>query len=544
MPFDESFDLVSVGSGAAAVIASLVAKSKGQTSVIIEKSDKFGGSTAFSGGVLWMPLNPYLRDGDSMEAALKYFESTTGECTEASSLERRKAFIENSPKSIEFVRRYGMQFEHSNWPDYYSDRPGGSKEGRSLNAPLFDLRELGEWQDKVACHPNMPPVPVNTPDYVRLTNAKRYYKATLLGALSGLRILRNTLFGRKYRGSGVAVQGRLLQVALREKLPIWMESKVSSLIEENGRVVGVVVERDGVQRRVEARRGVLLNMGGFAHNPEIRNKHQPYGLDPRWAWSCPGDTGDLLGQAQALGGYTDLMDESIWVPGSMEPDGTSYMNVPTNTSKPHHITVDGNGRRFANEAVAYMEFGQRMIKATQPIWTIIDSRGRAKYPWGPCLPGNTPEKLISNGYFKRDNTIEGLAAQCDLDPKALRETVERFNGFARKGVDEDFGRGDSVNNKFYGDPTNKPNPSLGEIGKAPFYAVKMVLTSVGTAGGLLTDVDARVLRKGGGVIEGLYATGNTAATVMGRCYLGAGASIGASFVFGYLAARHAVGAND
>ena len=169
MPFDESFDLVIVGSGAAAVIASLVAKSKGQTSVIIEKSDKFGGSTAFSGGVLWMPLNPYLRDGDSMEAALKYFESTTGECTEASSLERRKAFIENSPKSIEFVRRYGMQFEHSNWPDYYSDRPGGSKEGRSLNAPLFDLRELGEWQDKVACHPNMPPVPVNTPDYVRLT---------------------------------------------------------------------------------------------------------------------------------------------------------------------------------------------------------------------------------------------------------------------------------------------------------------------------------------------------------------------------------------
>ena len=544
MSFDESFDFIIVGSGASAVAAALVAKSHGMSAVIIEKSDTFGGSTAYSGGVLWMPLNPFLRDGDSMEAALKYFDATVGAPSPASSMERRRAFIENSPKSIEFIQRYGMQFVHSHWPDYYSDRPGGSKEGRSLSAALFDLRELGDWQDKVAHSPRVPEVPVNTPDFVRMTNARTYYKATLLAALSGWRLMLNKLLGRKVRGSGVAVQGRLLQIALRENLPIWLESKVASLIVENDRVVGVVVEQAGGQRRVEGRRGVLLNMGGYAHNPEIRNKHQPFGLDPRWAWSCPGDTGDLLGQTQELGAYTDLMDESIWVPGSMAADGTSFFNAPTGTGKPHHIMVDGEGRRFVNEATAYMEIGQKMIQAKQPVWTIIDSQGRAKYPWGPCLPGSTPEEWIRNGYFKRDDTLDGLAKQCGIDPATLRETVDRFNGFARKGVDEDFERGDSVNNRFIGDITHKPNASLGEISTGPFYAVQMVLTNVGTAGGLITDEKARVLRKDGSAIEGLYATGNTSATVMGRAYLGAGASIGSSFVFGYIAARHAVGAND
>ncbi|MBA3056111.1 MAG: FAD-binding protein [Sphingomonadales bacterium] len=544
MPFDESFDLVVVGSGASAVAAACVAKSQGLTSVIIEKLDKFGGSTAYSGGVFWMPLNPYLEQGDSMEDALRYFEATAGDSGPASSLERRKTFIENSPKVIALLQQHGMQFEHSRWPDYYSDRPGGSKEGRSLNAPLFDLCELGEWQDKVGHSPNMPQVPVNTPDYCRMTNAKTSFKAKLLAAEAGWMMLKNVLLRRKVRGSGVAVQGRLLQIALREKLPIWLGTKVNSLIEENGRVVGVTVEQDGKERRIGATRGVLLNAGGYAHNRAIRDVHQPFGIDPRWNWSSPGDTGDLIGQVEALGGYTDLMDEAIWVPGSMDADGTPYFNVPMGTGKPHHIAVDAKGSRFADETCAYMEFGQRMIRTGGQTWAIMDSQARKKYPWGPCLPGSTPEKWIESGYFIRDDTIEGLAVKCGMDPQTLRETVDRFNGFARKGVDEEFHRGESVNSRWVGGNTHKPNPALGEVSKPPYYAVKLCLTNVGTAGGLMTDEFARVVRQDGRPIEGLYATGNSTASVMGRAYLGAGASIGASLVFGYVAAKHAAAAND
>lgn len=537
--FDDCYDLIIVGSGAASVTAALVAKSRGQTALIIEKLDKFGGSTAYSGGVLWMPLNPYLHNGDSMEAALRYFEATAGDSGPASSLERRKAFITNSPKSIAFAQSYGMEFVHSEWPDYYSDRPGGSKEGRSLHAPLFDLRKLGEWQDKIGHSQYMPQVPVSTPDFCRLTNARTAFKAMLLAGSVGWQMFSSRLLGQKLRGSGVALQGRMLEIALRERLPIWMSTKVTSFVTEGDRVVGIKVERDGAVRTVQARRGVLLNSGGYAHNREIRDQYQPHGLDPRWTWSSPGDTADLLAEAEALGGYTDLMDESIWVPGSMAPDGTPFFNVPMGTGKPHHIAVDGTGSRFANESCAYMEFGQRMIRAGNNIWAIIDSRGRSKYAWGPCMPGSTPEKWVENGYFKRSDTIEGLAAQCGLDPAALRATVDRFNGFARDGVDQDFQRGESVNSKWVGDYSHKPNPSLGEISKPPYYAVKLCLSSVGTAGGLMTDEYSRVVRRDGTAIAGLYATGNAAATVMGRAYLGAGASIGASFVFGYIAAEHA-----
>ena len=541
---DDQFDFIIVGSGAASVGAALAAKSRGLKPLIIEKLDKFGGSTAFSGGVSWLPLNPYTKEKDTVEKALAYFEATTGDVGPASSLERRLAFINNAPEWVDLFRAQGVEFVCPNWPDYYNERPGGLREGRSLIVPPFDLRELGDWQDKVGFSPNLPQIPLATTEYLELTNIKTSFKAKMLGLRIGWRMLTAKLLGRKLRASGVAFQGRLLKVALRENIPIWLSSPVRHLVVEDGRVVGVEIEQNGVRRTIRASRGVLLNTGGFSHNKEMRDKYQPFGLDPRWAWSNPGDTGDMLPELEALGAYTEMMEESWWVPGSMLPSGKPVFNVPGQSGKPHHIVVSSKGERIGNETGAYMEFGQRMIKDGGPIWAIIDSQGRSKYGWAECPPGITPKSLIEQGYFLKDDSIEGLAAKCGIDPAGLRSTIERFNGYARTGVDPEFGRGDSANNGYIGDITHKPNPALGTLEKAPYYAVRLVLTDVGTSGGVMTDEYARVVRRDGTAIPGIYATGNLTASVLGRCYLGAGASIGASSVFGYIAAKHAAGAND
>jgi 3-oxosteroid 1-dehydrogenase len=253
----------------------------------------------------------------------------------------------------------------------------------------------------------------------------------------------------------------------------------------------------------------------------------------------------MIQAAMALGAQTDLMDEAWWMGTSMLPDGSNGgMHTPNDIGKPHCIVVDKHGQRFVNESNSYMEFGKAMYTAgAVPAWAIMDSRHRNSYPWGLALPGMTPKKLVEQGYFKKAATLAELADLCGVDPAGLVATVERFNGFARSGVDADFHRGESAYNRYYGDPTVKPNSCLGTIEKGPFYAVELVPGDVGTSGGIMTDEYARVLKADGSVIPGLYATGNSSAAVVGRVYPGAGASVGPSMTFGYIAALHAAGAN-
>jgi 3-oxosteroid 1-dehydrogenase len=269
----------------------------------------------------------------------------------------------------------------------------------------------------------------------------------------------------------------------------------------------------------------------------------------------------VLEAAISLGAATDCLDEAWWMLTSLGPDETFPQGASAvgggampfghhfDISLPHVIVVDQDGNRFTDEAGSYMENGQRLYERHRqtgrgiPAWAIIESRHRKRYLWGAEL-GRTPRAWLDSGYLKIAYTIEDLARVCGIDPAGLRRTVDRFNRFARAGVDEDYGRGGRQFDRYHGDPTNKPNPSLGAIEQPPFYAAAIYPSDVGTAGGLVTDADARVLREDGSVIEGLYATGNSTASVMGRTYPGAGASIGASFVFGYRAARHAVGLQD
>jgi 3-oxosteroid 1-dehydrogenase len=563
MHWDETFDFVIVGSGGASMCAALLCKTMGRRALIIEKQSKVGGSTGFSGGVWWIPNNHLMKRAgvdDSYERARLYFDSVVTYRGPASSDARREAYLRTGPEMLQFLEGQGMRFKYADgWPDYYDEKPGGQPRGRSVVAPLFDINHLGEWKTKLAMYPGMH-LPMGSEEYPTLFLAKRTTGGKLKGLALVGRILKAKLLGRDVRANGAAIQGRMLQLALREGLPIWTDAPVSELLVEGGKVVGVRTKRDGREVRVRALDGVLINAGGFSRSREMREQFQPKPNSWQWTNANPGDTGEMIREAMRLGAAVDCMNEAWWVVTSLGPNETlpygavNPEGVPIpfmhhlDLSLPYSIMVDQDGRRFCDEAGAYMEIGQRMYQRhaetgkAVPSWLVMDARQRKFYPWGTAAPGQVPEEWLKSGYMKKADSLDQLAGMCGVDTSGLAATVRRFNEFCRTGRDEDYGRGSRAFDRAHGDPTVKPNPNLGPIEQPPFYAVAMYPGDVGTAGGVVTDDHARVLRADGSVIEGLYATGNSTASVMGRCYPGAGASIGASFVFGYLAAKHA-GAN-
>ncbi|MFL6700022.1 MAG: FAD-binding protein [Vitreoscilla sp.] len=562
--WDEVADLVIVGSGGGSMCAALAAKRLGKRALIVEKQALVGGSTGFSGGVWWVPNNAVMKRAgvaDTAERARQYLDAVVDYDGPGTTPARRDAFIRTGPKMVDFLEREGMKFVYADgWSDYYDELPGGEPRGRSLLAELFDTRELGAWEPKLSRYKGFN-LPVPTDQFPALMLAKHTWggrKAAL--ALVG-RMIKGKLTGARLAGAGAAIQGRMLQIALREQLPIWTESPLAELIVEGGRVTGVAVRRAGAMVRVQAREGVLLNVGGFSRSAAMRERFQPRPNSNRWTNANPGDTGEGIEMAMALGAAVDCMDEAWWVVTSLGPDGQppkpgGYASDGTplpfmhhlDLSLPHSMMVDQLGERFCDEAGAYMEIGQRMYRREKetgkavPSWVVMDSRQRARYPWGTAQPGQVPQEWLDSGYMIKADSIDELATLTGIAADGLRRTVERFNGFCRSGVDIDFGRGSRAFDRCHGDPTIKPNPNLGAIERAPFYAVRMYPGDVGTAGGVVTDEHARVLRADGAAIDGLYATGNCTASVVGRCYPGAGASIGASFTFGYIAAHHALGA--
>jgi 3-oxosteroid 1-dehydrogenase len=542
--FDETHDLVIVGSGCASVTAALAAKALGARPLIIEKQALFGGSTAYSGGIGWLPNNPLL-DDDNEEDARTYLNHIVGEPGKASPIAKREAFLKEGPRAVQFLLDQGVKLIRVPWPDYYSDAPGGHKVGRTVSAALFDLRELGEWQDKVGFFYGFPRLPVGSFEFVDLTLAKTTWKGKRAAFRLGLNILRDKLTGARRVGSGNAVQGRFLKAALDHGIPLYMSTELAGLEVEDGRVVGVRVHDAKGERRIGASRGVLLNAGGFSRNPEMRRQYQPQPNTGEWTMVNPGDTGEVMQMAMALGADVDCMEEAWWTPGTLLPDGKyGGFHVPGESGKPHVIIVGPDGRRVGNEAGSYMEFGQRMYaRGAVPSWAILESRMLKNYSWGPLLPGKPIKPWVDNGYLTRAETIEELARKCGIDVAGFKAEIERFNLFAERGVDEDFQRGASHHNRAMGDPGHAPNPSLGKIEKGPFYAARIWPLDVGTSGGLDTAEHARVLRPDGTVIAGLYAAGNISAPVVGHSYPGAGASIGGGIAFGYVAARHALGAN-
>lgn len=551
--FEETFDWVVVGSGGGSMASGLLMRKVGKSVLILEKSEFAGGTTAKSGGVIWMPNNPFMDPGeDSLEKAIAYLDAVVGddEDTPGTSPEKRRTYVIEGSRMIEFLVREGVALERCSvfWPDYYDELPGGCKSSRTVSAKPFDKKELGDWAPRL--RQGFLEVPVRLEDGLKLPFAKFRWEYKLLFAKVAARIALGKLTGKHWVTAGAALQGRMLQAALKAGIDIRLESPVGELIVEDGKVLGVVATRDGIPWRVGARLGVLVNAGGFAKNQEMRDRYMP-GTRAEWSMVPDGDTGDLHRIMERHGGVLAQMDEMVGFQMTCAPGWeTDYVapNAQAVTAKPHAILVDRTGVRYLNEGGSYEEYCERMLKRdaispSVPSWAILDQQYMDRYPLADGgLGKKIPAKWVEAGYIRQADTIEGLAGLIGVDPATLRATVDRWNGHVDKGADEDFHRGERRYDQWLGDITREGrHMTLGRIDRAPFYAVEVVPGDVSTYGGVVTDEHSRVLRADGQAIEGLYATGVSTASPMGRVYPGAGASVGPSMTFGWIAARHAAG---
>ena len=539
------FEVAVVGSGAAGMTAALAAAHRGLRVVVIEKTGRFGGSTARSGGGLWVPGNEVLRRAgvaDSPEQARTYLAHVAGDCVPAA---RQQALLEHGPAMVSFVRaNTPVDFAWvRDYADYYPEAPGGLAKGRSIEPVPMDGRMLGAE----LAHLNPPYLPapggvtITQGDYRWLSLGPRHPRAILATVKVAGRMARTRLLGQRVLSLGQALAAGLRAGLLARQVPVWLDTPMTGLHTEDGRVTGVAVLRDGQPAVIRASRGVVLAAGGFERNAPMRQRYQRPPIGAEWTTGSPGNTGDAITAGEAVGAALDLMDDAWWGPSIPMPSGPYFCLAER--SLPGCILVNGAARRFVNESAPYVDAVHAMYDGHTdavphiPSWLIFDQRYRNSYVFAGLPPGKPlPRRWYAAGTVHRASTIAELAGGPGLDPAALVATVARFGEFARSGRDEDFHRGDSAYDRYYSDPRRRPNPCLAPLAEPPFYAVKIVPGDLGTKGGLRTDARARVLRPDGTPIAGLYAAGNASAAVMGHSYAGAGATIGPAMTFGYIAA--------
>ncbi len=539
---EDEFDVVVAGSGGAGMVAALAAAHHGLSAIVLEKADVYGGSTARSGGGLWLPGNEVLRrDGvaDRPADARTYLQHVAG----VEGADRQRAFLDAGPAVLEFIRAHTpLEFAWvPGYPDYYPEAPGGRPGGRSIEPRPLDARRLGPDLATLAPPYKAAPdgVAVTQVDYRWLSLGTRHPRAVLTAARLAGRGLTARLLHRRMLTMGQALAGGLRAGLRAAGVPVLLGRPMKELTVEDGRVTGV---RAGDQL-FRARRGVLLASGGFEHNEAMRRKYQDIGTE--WTVGASGNTGDGIEAGAALGAALDLMDEAWWGPSIPLTGGPYFCLAERN--QPGCLMVDSSGRRFVNEAAPYVDAVHAMLDpaVSLPAWLVADQTYRDRYLFagrGPRAP--LPRRWLAAGVAHKAATLDELAAGIDVPAGALGETVRRFNEFAASGRDDDFHRGDSAYDRYYGDPRQRPNPCLGPVARPPFYAFRMVPGDLGTKGGLRTDERARVLRPDGTAIPGLYAAGNVSAAVMGRSYAGAGATLGPALAFAYLAALDLAGKED
>jgi len=559
--WDEERDVIVIGSGAGGMAAAFVAANEGLDALVIEKEPVYGGSTAVSGGAIWIPNNsqmPALGIDDSTEAALEYLEHTAGN---RSSREMKLAYLDNAPRMAAYFERHSdlklVARDHS--PDYPPDLPGARLGGRTMDPAEFDGRLLGPEFERLRA-----PLPQFTilggmmvgrtdiPHLLRFTKSLTSFgyvlRLVLRYAADRLRYSRGT---RLVLGNALAA--RLRFSLMRKNVPVWLSTPAEELVTENGRVVGVHVRKNGRRLALKARRGVVLACGGFPANADMRRNLLP--LESEVVYSMPpsGNSGDGIRLGEAVGGSLGAQNahNAFWTPVSIMrlPDGSvrRFPHLITDRAKPGLIAVNGAARRFVNEACSYHDFVVAMLEAHKtvpsiPAYLICDAEFLRRYGFGMIRPTRRPAKIyFETGYLVSGPDIATLGRQLGLDPDALVATVERYNALARSGSDTDFGKGSTAYNRYLGDPDNKPNPCLRPLETPPFYAVKVYPGDIGTSCGLLTDACARVLGKDGAPIPGLYAVGNDMNSIMGGTYPGAGITLGPALTFGYLAGLHLAG---
>jgi len=518
------YDVVVVGSGAGGLVGALTAAVSGLRVLLVEKSDRFGGTTALSGAGLWAPANLHVLAAgqpDSLELAREYLRHTVGDRTPQS---MQDAFLEAAAPTIAWLEEHGVHFNYmTGYPDYHPGRPGALLTGRAITPKIFPHARLGEvpqpFVQKMPMGDGGPPIPDPGPE------------------------------GPMWGGQSLIAQ--LLIACTAAGVDLWASTAFVDLLVDGGAVVGISARRDGEALEVRARAGVLLASGGFERNVEMRAAHQPGPVrHSDWTLGVEGNTGDGIRAGIALGARTDLMDDSWWAPGFLRPDGRPSFLLWERVT-PGGIVVDRTGRRWLNEGVDYDTFGHLMLAAHDagrpviPSWFVFDEQFLQVSGFGGLRPGADPTPWVQAGALKRAGTLTALADL--IGAVDLPQTVARWNESVDRGVDEEFGRGAEgsherqllwVFQRYPGipGPHEHPNPSLGPIVQGPFYAAQVVLSDLGTKGGLICDEHARVLGGDGRPLPGLYACGNTMASMMGNTYPGPGAPITPAMAFAHVAA--------
>jgi 3-oxosteroid 1-dehydrogenase len=545
----DEVDVVVAGSGAAGMTAALTAAHLGLTALVIEKAGTFGGSTARSGGGIWAPGNSVLRAAgvaDTPEQARAYLAHVA----EGVPAARREALLEYGPEMLGLVlAKTPVRFAWvPGYADYYPEAPGGLSAGRSIEpVPLDGRRVLGAELARLA-RPYLPsPVAITQAEY-RWLSLGRHPRGVRAAARVAGRAARARLRGQRVLSMGQALAAGLRAGLAASGVPVWLDTPLAGLEVASGRVTGVRATRDGAPVLIRARRGVLIATGGFERDEQMRRRYQRGPIGTEWTTGAAGNTGDGIRAGEELGAATGLMDDAWWGPSIALPGGPYFCLAER--SLPGCVLVNGAGQRFVNESAPYVDAVHAMYDADTPqnphipAWLIFDQRYRDRYVFAGLPPHRPlPRRWYAAESVVRADDLAGLAQAVGVDADGLVKTVARFNEFAAAGRDEDFGRGDSAYDRYYGDP-RLANPNLAPLARPPFYAVKIVPGDLGTKGGLRTDEQARVIREDGTVIEGLFAAGNASEAVMGRSYAGAGATIGPAMTFGYIAARTMAAAAD
>lgn len=557
MGTNEVYDVVVVGSGAAGAMSALRAAELGLSVLIVEKAHKYGGTSATSGGVMWIPNHQLEPGDDSPGQAYQYLDSLIKTPIQRDRLE---AFVEHGPDMIRFVKSLGIPVMASTWPDYFFEAPG-ARSDRSIVCDTFDGRELGDkfvlMREQYTRFKLMNRYSMDLPEFFLIsTRGAGWIKALLKILWRYWTDFGTRRIGRRDRRftTGGALMGHLYKQVFDRGIEVRLETRLDEILVEQGEVSGVRVSHFGRGYDIQARHGVVLCAGGFEWNQELRERYLPVpGLTRHSSTPEDANRGEALLAGLRIGAATEHTEGGWWIP-------TMHMPMPRvsnfeeihqaafDVGRPHSVCVNRNGQRFVDEACSYDEFGVAMVAdqlktgANTPCWLVFDATFRSRYTAGGFMPtALMPDWMIPADYWDhyifRAGSLYELAAKIRLPYDALKQTVAKMNQYARSGVDPDFGRGGNAYDRMFGDPTVTPNPCLGPIETGPFYAVAINLGDLGTKGGLKADAAARVLDEDGRPIPRLYAAGNNSGSPFGHLYPGAGGTIGPAMTFGFVAAN-------
>lgn len=560
---DLEVDWLVAGAGAAGMTGAVVAHQLGGSVLVVEKEALYGGTTAKSGGVAWIPGNhrqAEVQIQDSAEEGYAYLKGLIGDSVSDA---RIRAYATRAREMLLFMMQHS-HVKYSALPkymDYYEHLPGYKKGGRSMDNAPINLRKLGADAKTIRLgHYDGLLLPFN----VTVEEGQRLQVMDIGAYIVGLRLLLRYVLDipgrlKRQRDNRLTLGPALvasLRLSLQDRnIPLWLDSPLQELLQDKGRVCGARVTHKGKSQRIHARRGVLLATGGFSHNADMRRRYQQSPIGSDWTAAAPGATGDAVTLGTQMGAALGFMECAWWSPTYRIPDGR-VLALIAGKSNPGSIMVNRQGRRFTNEAQPYEDFIKAQYASEArgedaiPCYLVFDATYRRKYAVGHIKPGKIEQDArlspsnFESGLLTRADSLEELADKLEIERGALLETVTDFNHHARRGEDPEFGRGVTEHDRYYADQSVSPNPSLGPLETAPYYALRCDPGDLDTKGGLLCDEQARVLHTNGAVIEGLYAAGNASAAVMGNTYPGAGATIGSAMTFAYIAAQHAFNKNN